>query len=197
MEIVRASSSEGAPKSGASGVLSKIDEFLFVPKPEDRPSRIDVISPPDSKTAALDALRQKLVADITRSRTLIEEARVKDVEADNKPRGRIGRMLYRKSMEEENERYLLQPDIDRNLKVITAINKGDEQAVVNHLVDKISKMIHYARMSVMISEDRSCGHFFIDTAQNNLNFLSRIDPEKAKELQQKLDKKTGNPLEKF
>jgi len=180
-------------------LASKLDRVLFGPNGNKlAESKIPVSV--ESGGEGIRELRDRLLEEINVCRNSIKLGREKDEESRFKTglRGalvKIDRMLF--GSYELNERQHADPKIADRRRALEAINLRGEDAAAEYLARRIDENISRARVGVIIAEDREIENRVVDEAQQMIDILAKIRPKLAGRLQKKLDKNTGNPLNKF
>jgi hypothetical protein len=145
--------------------------------------------------AGLQTLRAKLEGNIKSQNDSIRAAIEKDKIPPKNTFDKVMKFLI--SSGESDARNLYGEQIKEETQVIKAIDEGDKSVPTEYLAKVIESEINGARRALLMTGDRGETHSWIDHAQEYINILVKIDPKRAREMQDKLEKKTRNPLDRF
>ena len=185
---------------GRAGLLLRIPRppFFFEPGRNDNLIMPDVVASPKSRQEGLGELRKMLGDEIALHRLYIELA----IQQDDASKVGLAKMLDgidRLVLREGESR----EDIARSehgsliaskLKVMEAVNNGDEQFAIEYLIARIRDTINSGQAIASLTEGVSSGDIWTRRAQKDIFLLGKIDTGQARILQEYLEEKERSPV---
>lgn len=148
-----------------------------------------------SVEAGLREFKTKLVIDMVCGENEIGLA----IKKDRLPRRSISEKIvgFVIGSEEKKVRSLWDKEIAKERAIIKAIDDENVDVVTEFLIGEIGTQIRDARVGIFSLGDKfEDGKFLVDSIQEDINILNKIDPEKAQEWQEILNRETGDSTEK-